>query len=102
MPGRLELPSTAVGTLVLTRIEEMSVNQQIALFDWMTAAHSSVQVVSVATAPIDHLVRAGRFLEGLHHRLSMVQLNVRGPGPSTGPRFAPATPHARNAPARTA
>ena len=77
MPGRLELPSNYEGTLVLTRIEEMSLDQQIALFDWMTTAHATVQVVSVATTRIDQFVKTGRFLEGLFYRLNVIRLDAR-------------------------
>ena len=80
MPGWLDLPDYA-DTLLLTRIEEMSLDQQIGLYDWMTAAQPPTQVVSVATTRIDQLVRSGRFLEGLFYRLNMVQLDARGVRP---------------------
>ncbi len=79
MPGWLELPQDFAGTLLLTRIEEMTIDQQIALFDWMTAARPGTQVVSVATTRVDQLVRDGRFLEGLFYRLNVVQLDARSP-----------------------
>lgn len=78
MPGWLDL-SLNEGTLVLTRIEEMSIVQQLALFDWMTTAHTKVQVVSVAATRIDQLVKNGRFLEGLFYRLNVIRLDARSP-----------------------
>ena len=80
LPGSLELPSTYNGTLLLTQIEELSLGQQIALFDWMTAAHCQIQVVSIATTRIDELVKEGRFLEALFYRLNVVQLEARTAG----------------------
>jgi transcriptional regulator of aromatic amino acid metabolism len=80
MPGWLDLPSNYEGTLILTRVEDMSMDQQIALFDWMTTAHATVQVVSVATGRIDQLVRDGRFLEGLFYRLNVIRLDARSTG----------------------
>ena len=77
MPGWLDLPPHFTGTLFLTRIEEMSLDQQIALFDWLTETHAHAQVVSIATTRIDHLVKDGRFLEGLFYRLNVVQIDVR-------------------------
>ncbi len=76
MPGWLDVP-TEGDSLILTRIEEMSLDQQAALHDWMTASHPPIHVVSVATTRIDHLVRSGRFLEGLFYRLNIVQLDAR-------------------------
>jgi transcriptional regulator of aromatic amino acid metabolism len=77
LPGRLDLPSTFHGTLLLMRLEEMSIEQQITLFDWLTKAQCRVQVISIATTRIDGLVRDGRFLEGLFYRLNIVQLEAR-------------------------
>jgi DNA-binding NtrC family response regulator len=77
LPGCLDLPSTFEGTLLLARIEEMTLEQQITLFDWMSTAHCRMQVVSIATTRIDGLVREGRFLEGLFYRLNVVQLEAR-------------------------
>ena len=82
MPGWLDLPPGFSGTLFLTRIEEMTVDQQIALFDWLTVVHSKVQVVSVATTRIDQLVKDGGFLEGLFYRLNVVQVDARSARPS--------------------
>jgi transcriptional regulator of acetoin/glycerol metabolism len=79
MPGRLELPPRFAGTMVLARIEEMSLDQQMMLFDWMTAVHPTVQVVSVATTRLDTLVKDGRFLDGLFYRLNIVQVDARRP-----------------------
>lgn len=90
LPGWLDLPGRDFsGTLLLTRIEEMSLDQQVALFDWMTAAHDRVQVVSVATTRVDALAMDGRFLEGLFYRLNVVQLEARKPGPMG---YRPAAP----------
>jgi transcriptional regulator of acetoin/glycerol metabolism len=77
MPGCLDLPSAFEGTLLLAHVEEMSLEQQITLFDWMTAARCRMQVVSIATTRIDGLVREGRFLEALFYRLNVVQLEAR-------------------------
>jgi transcriptional regulator of acetoin/glycerol metabolism len=76
LPGPLDLPSGHAGTLLLTRIEEMSAEQQVALFDWMTKVHSTTRVVSVATTRLDRLVRQGRFLEDLFYRLNVVQMDI--------------------------
>jgi transcriptional regulator of acetoin/glycerol metabolism len=86
LPGWLDVP-TEGDTLLLTRIEEMSRDQQTALHDWMTASHPPIHVVSVATTRIDHLVRSGRFLEGLFYRLNIVQLDARGEGPAAPARI---------------
>jgi DNA-binding NtrC family response regulator len=63
--------------LLLTRIEELNIDQQIALFDWMSTAHEKAQVISIATMRLDQLVKTGRFLEGLFYRLNVVQVDVK-------------------------
>lgn len=88
-PGSLDLPSTFHGTLLLTRIEEMSIEQQITLFDWLTTALCRVQVVSIATTRIDGLIKDGRFLEGLFYRLNIVQLEARTTRPPDRPKVDP-------------
>ena len=79
LPGWLDLPRDFSGTLLLTRIEEMTIHQQIALYDWMTDSQPRAQVVSLATMRLDQLVRRGRFLEGLFYRLNVVQLDAQSP-----------------------
>jgi hypothetical protein len=79
LPGPLRLPAESGGTLLLARVEEMSITQQVDLFDWMTARHSSVQVVSIATTRLERLVARGQFLEGLFYRLNVVYLEARCP-----------------------
>jgi hypothetical protein len=74
LPGPLQLPDRRRGTLFLKRVEEMTLAQQIALYDWMTAGCGGLQVVSVATVPLEELVKDGRFLEGLYYRLNVVRL----------------------------
>ena len=75
-PGPLDLPSQHTGTLLLSRIEEISPDQQLQLFDWITRMHSTARVVSVATKPIDRLMRGGSFLENLFYRLNVVQMDI--------------------------
>ena len=77
LPATLDLPTIFEGTLLLTRIEALSLDQQITLFDWMTMAQCRMQVVSIATTRIDGLVKEGRFLEALFYRLNVVQLEAR-------------------------
>ena len=82
LPGPLDLPSEYSGTLLVTRVEEMLPDQQVALYNWMTRMHSTARVVSVATTRIDRLVRQGRFLEDLFYRLNVVQMDVGGEQPA--------------------
>ena len=89
LPSCLDLPSTFEGTLLLTRIEEMSLEQQITLFEWMTTAHCRMQVVSIATTRMDRLVREGRFLGALFYRLNMIQLEARSATSADRPSVDP-------------
>src|SRR5512138_809330 len=38
LPGRLTLPKKPAGTLLLNQVEALTIDQQIALYDWMTGA----------------------------------------------------------------
>ena len=76
LPGALRLDRERPRTLVLRRVETLALAQQIALYDWLTAARGRVQVFSLAAAPLGELVEAGLFLESLFHRLATVRLDV--------------------------
>jgi Sigma-54 interaction domain len=78
-PGPLQLPQTAVATLLIRDVSQLSVPQQIEMSDWMTRVDT--QVVSVSSVSLRTLVESGRFLQGLFDRLSALQVNAtRGSG----------------------
>jgi len=74
-PGPLYLP-LACSTLVLTDPADLEMNQQLALYDWISRHHPS-RVISVTSADIPSLVRDGLFLEGLYYRLNTVRVDAR-------------------------
>ena len=76
LPSRLELPMDKTGTLLLTDIATLNLDQQLELFDWLSDSSHSVQVVSVSSVPLRPLVDEGRFLEGLFYRLNVVHLDA--------------------------
>lgn len=75
LPGTLELPSPARGTLLLREVASLTLSQQVVLYDWLTAANGAVQVISLTTVPLDQLVEDGEFLEGLLYRLNVVRID---------------------------
>ena len=95
LPGTLNLPREHAGTLLLTRLEAILPDQQVTLFNWMTRMHASTRVVSVATAPIDRLVRQGHFLEDLFYRLNVLQMDMGIQRPVAGKVDAPVSDDAR-------
>ena len=84
LPGKLEMPTTRKGTLLLRDVSSLTLPQQVALYDWISAAAGEVQVVSLTTTPLAPLVEQGEFLEGLFYRLNVVRLDAE-----TGTRPAP-------------
>ena len=78
LPGALTLPKKPSGTLLLHHVESLTIDQQITLYDWMSAS-PRVQVVSITGAPLLWMVEHGQFLEGLFDRLSTVCLMATGP-----------------------
>ena len=77
LPGQLVLPRKPCGTLLLHHVEALTIDQQITLYDWMSA-NRQVQVVSITGAPLASLVEHGQFLEGLFYRLNTVALMATG------------------------
>jgi hypothetical protein len=76
LPGRLHLPATRRGTLLLQNLTAMSLPQQIALNDWIHEGCGQAQIVSITSTPLWRLVQNGDFLEGLFYRLNVVSLDA--------------------------
>ncbi len=76
LPGRLVLPQRPEGTLLLADIAALRIDQQIALFDWLSHVGRRVQVMAVSSVRLDSMVTDGRFLEGLYYRLNVVRVDV--------------------------
>jgi hypothetical protein len=75
-PGRLDLPVTRHGTVVLHNVHAMSIPQQIVLNDWIDEGRGGAQIVSISTTSVWQLVQNGDFLEGLFYRLSVIRLDA--------------------------
>jgi hypothetical protein len=75
LPGKLELPVTPKGTLLLKDVAAMTLSQQVMLYDWLSVSRD-MQVVSISTAPLLTLVEDGDFLEGLFYRLNVIRLEA--------------------------
>jgi Sigma-54 interaction domain len=77
----LQLPSgpEAVGTLIIHGVETLTVEEQIALQDWLVVRNGRTQVVSTASASLMPMVEAGVFSDSLYYRLNVVciDLNAR-------------------------
>lgn len=83
LPGTLELPTIRRGTLLLKDVATLTLSQQVMLYDWLTVGCGDMQVVSVASAPLQALVDDGEFLEGLFYRLNVIRLDAgRGSRPA--------------------
>src|SRR5947208_16173395 len=79
LPGTLELPARARGTILLHDVSALTLRQQLQLFDWMTI-RPDVQIVSITQAPLLTFVQDGLFLEGLFYRLNTVCILANGDG----------------------
>lgn len=83
LPGTLELPMPARGTLLLKEVGNLTLSQQVQLYDWLTAVHGQIQVISLTSAPLQALVEEGEFLEGLLYRLNVIRIDgVSGTRPA--------------------
>lgn len=97
LPGTLELPNPARGTLLLKEVGALTLSQQVALYDWLSTTHGSVQVISLSTVSLDTMVEEGEFLEGLLYRLNVVRIDG-----ASGTRPAPLNAWALSSGERTA
>jgi hypothetical protein len=74
---RMDLPERdSGGTLIIGDVSMLSIEQQIALYDWMDDRENAMQVISITSVPLLPLVRAGRFLEGLFYRINVLSVAV--------------------------
>jgi transcriptional regulator of acetoin/glycerol metabolism len=89
LPGPLTLPTSGEGTLMLHEVAALTLNQQLTLYDWLSAGNQRVQVVSVTRAPLLSFVEDGRFLEGLFYRLNTVCVIATGDSGRWQDRNAP-------------
>jgi transcriptional regulator of aromatic amino acid metabolism len=76
LPGRLHLPASRRGTVLLQNVAALSIPQQIVLNDWIDEGSGQAQIVSIATTPLWRLVENGDFLEGLFYRLNVICLEA--------------------------
>ena len=77
VPGMLPLPTRTAGTLVLNDAGQLTIRQQIDLFDWMNSIGTNMQVISLTRRCPLALVENGEFLEGLLYRLNVVRLELK-------------------------
>jgi hypothetical protein len=75
VPGPLYLPA-ACGTLVISDLAMLEMNQQLALYDWISRHHPS-RVLSITSADVPALIQDGLFLAGLYYRLNTVRIDAR-------------------------
>lgn len=74
LPGRLHLPASRRGTVLLQNVAALSLSQQIVLTNWIDEGDSDAQIVSISPTPLWQLVKDGDFLEGLFYRLNVICL----------------------------
>lgn len=76
LPGRLHLPASRRGTVLLQNVTGLSLPQQIVLNDWIDEGSGDAQIISISTTPLWKLVNYGDFLESLFYRLNVVCLEA--------------------------
>ena len=76
LPGPLDLRGCEEGTVLIHDVADLTIPQQIVLFDWMERAGRNVQIISMTRTPLANAVAEGRFLEGLFYRLNTLSLTT--------------------------
>jgi hypothetical protein len=64
------------GTVVLRQVTDLDVDEQQAVYEWLTERNPCVQVVSTAGPSIYAAVAAGTFLPDLFYRLNVVTVET--------------------------
>jgi hypothetical protein len=72
-------PPRPCGTLLLANADELTLDEQRQLDEWLTA-DASPQIVTTASEPLFPLVEQGRFLARLYYRLNVVYLALEAAG----------------------
>jgi hypothetical protein len=77
-PGQLLVlpPVARNGTMILHDIDQMALEDQLRLLDWLDQAAGKVQIVSTASTNLMPLVRAGTFDDRLYYRLNTVLVDA--------------------------
>jgi Sigma-54 interaction domain len=75
-PGaQLRFPAPSqTGSLILNDVEELSLDEQRQLLEWLEPVGRSVRVISTTSAPLFPRVEAGAFNDTLYYRLNTVTL----------------------------
>ena len=72
----LPAPEGTEGTLVLSEVAGLDINQQVELYRWLDRFEQQVRVVSTTSEPLFPLVQAGAFLADLYYRLNIVLFDL--------------------------
>jgi hypothetical protein len=76
LPGPLNLHEVTSGTLLLSDVAQMTLDQQLELHEWMGGHREDVQIISVTTGRLADLLESGQFYEGLFYRLNVITLQA--------------------------
>ena len=77
LPGKLELPTTRKGTLLLKDVAALSLPQQVMLYDWLSAAGGDMQVISRDDGPPTSVSsKTASSSKGLFYRLNVIRLDA--------------------------
>jgi hypothetical protein len=76
-PSPFSPPADSDGTLIVNDVHALELRDQIALYDWLGYGAGELRIISVTPYSLRALTDRGLFLEGLFHRLSAVDFDLR-------------------------
>jgi hypothetical protein len=76
VPGYLDLPADDSRPFLIGDVGTLTLQQQVALYDWIDRGHEAAQIISLTSLPLWPLVTNGRFLEGLFYRLNVLSIQA--------------------------
>lgn len=73
----LELPTVSLGTVILSGVEALALEDQHRLMDWLEPGNRP-QVISTSRVSLLPIVQAGMFIESLYYRLNTLCIDLTG------------------------
>ena len=64
------------GSVIVPSIGDLTLREQVALFNWLEERGRDTQLVSLSAMQLFPLVSAGKFLEDLYYRINIVQFEA--------------------------
>jgi hypothetical protein len=88
----LSLPTVKIATLILDKVDTLTMQEQTQLLEWLNAASSRPQLISTSPQPLFPRVERGLFKDALYYRLNVIRMKIVSSTIGPLPPLRPAHP----------